>query len=193
MKKFVCLLFVCSVVFIGCENVTDNNKNVEENLSKKLKLIVNENYVQANDEQTILMLFDVTEFMKMSNEEQTNKLLELKATATIYIKDNNTEENIIVNKKQPVSLSKLSDYLNSNFKNMSESYYLNTGFSSEIIENKQKKYKGRFDYLSFKTILYGPEIKRFNSNYAINVGDEFYHIVANTYDDIQFEDLISIK
>jgi len=182
------LLFVFTFLFffISCENGTNNNKN-------KNLILQDKEFVKANNEQMLAIFFDATEIMNMSENEQVNKLKELYPTTTIYIKGDNIEENIIINKTESVPLNKLSAYYENNYEEMEEIYLSNTGYSSEILENKIIKIDDKYECLTFRTKFNGPELNRYSSNYHLEINNQFFHIVTNTYNDEPFGNLISIR
>tara|TARA_B110001450_G_scaffold220252_1_gene215650 strand:- start:325 stop:936 length:612 start_codon:yes stop_codon:yes gene_type:complete len=203
MKKTFYLFITLFLSFIfSCTNSSNdknptidfNDKGQVENVSNKAIIkVIDEKYATISDETMLYMLFDATEIMNMSDEEQKRVIADKKGTTTVYIKSENTEENIIIHKTEPVPLNKMLRYFRANAEQMLKEYFSNTGYSFEIIESQKNIYAGKYDYISFKTLLNGPDIRRYSSQYVFILNKEYYHIVINTYNDVNLNDLISIE
>lgn len=213
MKRL--LVFVFVVALLGsCSDNTFVNKNVENikgneydnnsqtkvisNKSKSNKIVnisvLDSSFEKANEKLMLAMLFDVSDLMNMTENEQINLLKRLHPNTSVYVRED-YEENIIINTKKSLSglsLTDLSAIWEKNFERMEETYLSNTGFRMEMLENKIEIIDGIYKCLVFRTKLNGETLNRYSSHYHLKLNNELYHIVTNTYSDERFSDLIDI-
>lgn len=152
--------------------------------------IISDMFTKADDKTFLELLYGSTVSLELSAEEMIEAILRVKNTTKVYIKKNslNNEENIIINKAEIGPTKKVLDFMTEHFSN--EISILPEGMEMKFLDSGFGEYKDKFEYIFVKTFTKLYESDRFSYQYIISVNNENFHIVINTKDGLEIQDVI---
>ena len=199
MKK----LLILYVLFLGCSMSPDkskkasystNNSNTSFPVQKDTKsqkgFSVSKEFIKADDKTVLELLIESSLLLNMSVDEQLETVIRLKGNTEVYIKENslNNEENIMIKKTKLAPSKQLLKDFNSNFEDLSSSM-LNEGYEMRLINSGLGNYQNKFEYVFFITLFKTAELERYSYQYFITVNKENFHIVINTKEGLELQDV----
>lgn len=193
MKKL--LLLLCAPLLLSCGenekelekdltedilNFTVSEGNSEKKTSAQKGFILSEEFIKADDELFLSLLIDAQSLVNMSDSERSENLIRWKENTQIYVKDDNVEENIVINKSNaPGPTQSVLDFFKEQV--LIECTLINSGFG---------KYQDKFEYIFIEKKCNFGEF-RYSIQYVIAVNNENYHIVINTKEGLEINDVFT--
>ena len=184
MRKIFILLVSTLLILSSCK------ENVKAQNTLQKEFVISDMFSKADDKTFLELLYGSTFSLELSAEEMIEAILRVKNTTKVYIKKNslNNEENIIINKAEIGPTKKVLDFMTEQFSN--EISILPEGMEMKLLDSGFGEYKDKFEYIFVKTFTKIYESDRFSYQYIISVNNENFHIVINTKDGLEIQDVI---
>ena len=199
MKK----LLILYVLFLGCSMSPDKSKKVpystnntnpsfpvQKDVKSQKGFSVSKGFIKADDKTVLELLIGSSLLLNMSAEEQLEAVIRLKDNTEVYVKENslNNEENIMINKSELGPSKQLLEVFTSQFKDLSSSMLIE-GVEMRLINSGFGNYQNRFEYVFFNSLFKTAELERYSYQYFISVNKENFHIVINTKEGLEIQDV----
>jgi len=211
MKKLLLILLCFSVFFIGCvnpppnksedstnnetiyEDISSNDADITNKTSSQKGFILSEGFIKADDEIFLSLLIDAQSLVNLSDKERSENLIRWKETTEIYVKEdsNDYEENIIVNKSPYMALNQnMLDMFKVEFEKQAD-LLLADGIELTLMNSGFGEYQDMFKYIFFKNKFNINGLHRYSLQYFISVNNQDYHIVINTAEGLDINDVFT--
>ena len=168
-----------------------------------------ERFEKANNENSIdiwldrLILFGDKPAFTLSKEDKKNTLEYLKLFSRSFVKKNNNDINeyviIDISSQKPNlryldSLKLNFEYQTSQIKSKIElgKLFENNSFF-KLLDSGKGLYKDKYEYIFLKTFQKVNDKERFFFQYLIDINNYYWHIVINTKDGLELDDVIIIN
>ena len=199
MKKIPFLL----ILIFSCNSIEENKKQDEreEKLSmidnessiisfqsSKKDFVVSESYIEADDETFLSLLIDAQSLVNLTPKEREDNLIRWKKTAKILVNKNDFAENVVISKSELPPNQYTLDLFNYQLESQA-SQLLKSNIEFKLIESNFGKYNNLLDYIFIKSKMVIDGMSRYSCQYIITLNNNNYHIIINTFDGLEINDV----
>ena len=195
MNKLLIISLCFSLIFSCNQKKTQDNFNQKESYenqnSTQKGFAISEGFIKADDETTLELLIDANLLVKMSTQERLENIARIIQTTEIYIRKNslNNDENIVINKSELGPSKQVLEMLNSQLEYQASQRL--EGIEMRILNSGFGNYQDKFNYIFFKTLMNISGLERYSCQYLISVNNENFHIVINTKEGLEIQDVFN--
>tara|TARA_B110000908_G_scaffold126569_1_gene148491 strand:+ start:591 stop:1157 length:567 start_codon:yes stop_codon:yes gene_type:complete len=184
MKKIFILLVSSLLILSSCK------ENVKAQNTLQKGFVISDMFTKADDKTFLELLYGATFSLELTAEEQIEAILRVKNTTEVYIRKNSldNEENLVINKAEVGPTKKVLEFLTEKFSN--EITMLPEGVEMSFLNSGFGYYKDKFQYVYMKTLIKFYGFDRYSYQYIISVNNENFHIVINTKEGLEIQDVI---
>ena len=150
---------------------------------------ISEEFIEANEQTFLELLIDATLLVKMSTKERMETILRIKETTRAYIRNANNEENILINKSELGPSKQLLEMIRTQIEYQTSQRL--EGIKVTLLDSGFGNYQNKFDYIFFQTLFDFDGSDRYSCQYIISVRNENFHIIINTKEGLEIQDVFN--
>ena len=204
MKKIPFLL----ILIFSCNSIEENKKQEEraeklneEKLSmldndssiisfqrSKKDFVISESYIEADDETFLSLLIDAQSLVNLTPKEREDNLIRWKKSVKILVNKNDFAENIVISKSELPPNQYTLDLFNYQLESQA-SQLLKSNIEFKLIESNFGKFNNLLDYIFIKSKMVIDGVSRYSCQYIVTLNNNNYHIVINTFDGLEINDV----
>lgn len=204
LKKYISLILL---VICSCNSIKENNKNIVSQISDEKKIsrldndssrtliestkqdfVISDSFIEADDETFLSLLIDAQSLVNLTPQEREENLIRWKKNTRIFVNKNDFAENIVVNKSELQPNQSTLDLFNYQLETQALQL-LNNNIELKLINSNFGMFNNKADFIFIKSMMLFDGISRYSCQYILSLNNNNYHIVINTFDGLEINDV----